>query len=60
MDLINVNSYLAGHWTPADAGARGIFSAVTGERLALAGQDTIDTPAMLDFAGSRAVRRSEP
>jgi oxepin-CoA hydrolase/3-oxo-5,6-dehydrosuberyl-CoA semialdehyde dehydrogenase len=50
MDLINVNSYLAGQWTPADAGARGIFSAVTGERLALAGQDTIDTPAMLDFA----------
>lgn len=50
MDLINVNSYLAGRWTPADAGARAIFSAVTGDKLALAGQDTIDTQAMLDHA----------
>lgn len=50
MDLINVNSYLAGHWTPADAGARAIFSAVTGDKLALAGQDAIDTQAMLDHA----------
>lgn len=50
MDLINVNSYLAGRWTPADAGARAIFSAVSGDKLALAGQDTIDTQAMLNHA----------
>jgi len=50
MGLINVHSYLAGHWTAADDGARPIASAVTGEPLAIAGQASLDTQAMIDFA----------
>jgi len=50
MGLINVHSYLAGAWLPADDGARPIASAVTGEPLAMAGRSSLDTQAMLDFA----------
>ena len=50
MGLINVHSYLAGGWVPADNGARAIASAVTGKPLAIAGQARLDTQAMVDFA----------
>ena len=50
MGLINVHSYLAGQWLPADNGARPIASAVTGEPLAIAGQASLDTQGMIDFA----------
>ena len=53
MGLINVHSYLAGHWTAADDGARPIASAVTGEPLAIAGQARLDTQAMIDFAHTK-------
>ncbi|WP_417409937.1 phenylacetic acid degradation bifunctional protein PaaZ [Hoeflea sp.] len=53
MGLINVHSYLAGQWTAADNGARPIASAVTGEPLAIAGQASLDTQAMIDFARTR-------
>ncbi|MDP3524881.1 MAG: aldehyde dehydrogenase family protein, partial [Hoeflea sp.] len=53
MGLINVHSYLAGQWVPADDGARAIESAVTGAPLALAGQAALDTQAMLDFARTK-------
>lgn len=50
MGLINVHSYLAGQWTAADDGARSIASAVTGQPLAIAGQASLDTQSMIDFA----------
>ncbi|KJS08951.1 MAG: enoyl-CoA hydratase [Hoeflea sp. BRH_c9] len=53
MDLINVHSYLAGHWVAADDGARPIESAVTGKPLAIAGQASLDTKAMIDFARTK-------
>jgi oxepin-CoA hydrolase/3-oxo-5,6-dehydrosuberyl-CoA semialdehyde dehydrogenase len=53
MGLINVHSYLAGHWTAADDGARSIASAVTGEPLATAGQAKLNTQAMIDFARTK-------
>ena len=53
MGLINVHSFLGGEWRPADDGARGIASAVTGEPLAIAGQASLDTEAMLEFARTK-------
>lgn len=50
MGLINVHSFVAGNWRPADDGARPIASAVTGEPLAIAGQASLDTAGMIDFA----------
>lgn len=50
MGLINVHSYLTGQWRAADDGARPIASAVTGEPLAIAGQASLDTQSMIDFA----------
>jgi oxepin-CoA hydrolase/3-oxo-5,6-dehydrosuberyl-CoA semialdehyde dehydrogenase len=50
MGLINVHSFVAGGWLPADDGARPIASAVTGEPLAIAGQASLDTQSMIDFA----------
>jgi oxepin-CoA hydrolase/3-oxo-5,6-dehydrosuberyl-CoA semialdehyde dehydrogenase len=50
MGLINVHSFVAGNWLPADDGARPIASAVTGEPLAIAGQASLDTQSMIDFA----------
>ncbi|WP_417423657.1 phenylacetic acid degradation bifunctional protein PaaZ [Hoeflea sp.] len=53
MGLINVHSYLAGQWLAADDGARSIASAVTGDPLAIAGQASLDTQAMIDFARTK-------
>lgn len=53
MGLINVNSFLAGQWIPADDSARSIASAVTGEKLAIAGQASIDAEAMIAFARNK-------
>ncbi|WP_299861638.1 phenylacetic acid degradation bifunctional protein PaaZ [uncultured Hoeflea sp.] len=53
MGLINVNSFLAGQWIPADDSARSIASAVTGEKLAVAGQTSIDAGAMIAFARNK-------
>jgi hypothetical protein len=50
MGLINVHSFVAGNWLPADDGARPIASAVTGEPLAIAGQASLDTQSMIDYA----------
>jgi oxepin-CoA hydrolase/3-oxo-5,6-dehydrosuberyl-CoA semialdehyde dehydrogenase len=50
MGLINVHSFVAGNWLPADDGARPIASAVTGEPLAIAGQASLDTASMIDYA----------
>ena len=52
-DLINVHSYCAGNWTASsgpDAGARAIYSAVTGEQIAFAGGGKWAVEKMLDHA----------
>ena len=53
MTIQNVKSFAAGQWIGADGSARDIQSAVSGEVIARAGNSTLDTEAMLDFARSK-------
>ena len=52
--MITVESFVADRWISAGAsaqeGARDIFSAVTGEKIAVAGNAAVDTGAMLRYA----------
>tara|TARA_R100000322_G_scaffold117349_6_gene75554 strand:+ start:6427 stop:8463 length:2037 start_codon:yes stop_codon:yes gene_type:complete len=60
MTLMDVSSYAAGDWVKPGAGARNIASAVTGEVIATAGNDSLDVQAMLDHAhtvGGPALRK---
>ncbi len=50
MTHINVGSFAAGRWIAPGAGARDIYSAVTGDVIGCAGNDAIDTESMLEFA----------
>ncbi|WP_138424203.1 phenylacetic acid degradation bifunctional protein PaaZ [Maritimibacter alexandrii] len=50
MTIMDVSSYAAGEWVKPGAGARNIASAVTGEVIATAGNDSLDVQAMLDHA----------
>lgn len=50
MGLIEVKSLVAGQWIAPDDSARPIANAVTGEVMARAGNDALDTHAMLEFA----------
>ena len=52
MSIQNVKSFVAGEWVGADSSARSIYSAVTGEAIALAGNDSLDTAAMRAYATS--------
>ncbi len=45
-----VHSYALGRWIPPGADARPIESAITGDIIAKAGHDALDTAAMLDHA----------
>lgn len=59
MGIIEVKSLAAGQWIAPDSNARRIENAVTGEEIARAGNDALDTSAMLEFArekGSPALR----
>ncbi len=49
MSIQNVRSFVAGQWVRSDDNARLIQSAVTGETIACAGNDTLDTESMLDY-----------
>ena len=49
MSIQNVNSFVAGQWIAADDNARNVYSAVTGELIARAGNSTLDIDAMLDY-----------
>lgn len=60
MSILDVASYAAGEWIAPDAGAREVESAITGRVIARAGQDRLDTGAMLDHArrvGGPALRK---
>ncbi|MEP3295067.1 phenylacetic acid degradation bifunctional protein PaaZ [Tateyamaria sp.] len=50
MSIQNVKSFVAGRWIDADTNARAIHSAVSGDLIARAGTDNLDTQAMLDHA----------
>ncbi len=50
----NVDSYIAGHWVAPGSAAQDIHSAVTGEVIARAGCDPLDTPSMLSIARDNA------
>lgn len=53
MGVMQVQSYLTGAWTLPDSGARPIESAITGNVIAQAGQSSIDTVSMLEYARNR-------
>ena len=46
----NVHSFAAGQWVPPGQGARHIASAITGDVIAQAGNDTLDVQSMLAYA----------
>jgi oxepin-CoA hydrolase/3-oxo-5,6-dehydrosuberyl-CoA semialdehyde dehydrogenase len=52
MSLLDVSSFAAGQWIAPGAGARNIASAITGEVIAQAGNDTLNVQGMLDYARS--------
>jgi oxepin-CoA hydrolase/3-oxo-5,6-dehydrosuberyl-CoA semialdehyde dehydrogenase len=58
--MMMIPSYAAGQWVAPDSGARGIASAVTGEIIAQAGNDTLDVGGMHAYAreiGGLALRK---
>ncbi len=59
MTIQQISSFQAGSWVPPSDGARPIASAVTGEVIAEAGNNSLDVQAMLDHArtvGGSALR----
>lgn len=52
MSLLDVSSFAAGQWIAPGAGARNIASAITGEVIGQAGNDTLNVQGMLDYARS--------
>ncbi len=50
MTLQKISSFAAGEWVTPGAGARSISSAITGEVIAEAGNDSLDVQRMLDYA----------
>ncbi|NKX71136.1 phenylacetic acid degradation bifunctional protein PaaZ [Rhodobacteraceae bacterium R_SAG1] len=52
MSLLDVSSFAAGQWIAPGAGARNIASAITGDVIAQAGNDTLNVQGMLDYARS--------
>ena len=53
MTLQNISSFAAGEWIAPGAGARIVYSAVTGAPIAQAGNDALDVQAMLDHARAK-------
>ena len=47
--MLHVHSYAAGRWVAPGSGARTIQSAITGEIIADAGNDTLDVQAMIAY-----------
>ena len=56
----DIQSFAAGQWINPGAGSRSVASAITGDVIAQAGNDTLDIQAMLSFAydvGGPALRK---
>lgn len=59
MNVTDIESFAAGHWVGCNDSARTIYSAITGEPIARAGNDKLDVCAMLDYGrnvGGSALR----
>jgi len=59
MTIQDISSYVTGSWVGTNDSARTIYSAITGDPIARAGNDTLDVQAMLDHArevGGTALR----
>ena len=52
MTIQDVQSFVKGAWLQSNDSARPIYSAITGEMIARAGNDALDVVGMLDFAKS--------
>ena len=52
MTIQDVQSFVKGAWVQSNDSARPIYSAITGEMIARAGNDKLDFVGMLDFAKS--------
>ena len=50
MTIADIKSFAAGQWIGCDDSARPIYSAVTGKRIARAGNASLDMASMLDYA----------
>ncbi|MEQ6247821.1 phenylacetic acid degradation bifunctional protein PaaZ [Sulfitobacter sp. HNIBRBA3233] len=60
MTVQDIPSFAAGQWIAPDSAARSIASAITGDTIARAGNDTLDTGAMRAYArevGGPALRK---
>lgn len=58
--MLDVQSFAAGQWIASGSGARNIASAITGEVIATAGNDTLNVQSMLGYArevGGPALRK---
>ena len=53
MTVQDISSYCAGQWVASGSSARPVRSAVTGELIGRAGNDSLDAAAMLDYARSK-------
>ena len=53
MTVQQISSFAAGRWIAPGAGAREVYSAVTGALLGTAGNDALETGAMLEYARTR-------
>ena len=53
MSILDVKSYVAGQWILPNSSARDIEDPVTGQMIARAGNDTINTEEMLSFARAK-------
>ncbi|MEM6694152.1 MAG: phenylacetic acid degradation bifunctional protein PaaZ [Pseudomonadota bacterium] len=53
MTIQQISSFAAGQWVAPAAGARPIYSAITGDQIAEAGNAALDTGAMRDHAIAR-------
>jgi len=49
LNLQDIESFAAGQWIGCDDSARNIYSAITGEAIARAGNSQLDVCAMLDY-----------
>lgn len=53
MTIMKVKSFACGEWVEPDHSAREIFSAVTDEKIAVAGSDSLSFQTMIDHAKSK-------
>jgi len=53
MSIQHIQSFAHGDWISPDAGARSVYSAITGEQIGIAGNASLNVDAMLDYAKAK-------